>query len=150
MATLIRSITINAPVERVFEHALDIGRFWVAPEIALKDIVLTPDGTGSSARIWTHVLGLHMEGRVEYTEVIRPQRIVAQVSFAVEHPTWTFTFAPADGGGTELTAQGDWHVKVPVVGKTVERRNAKEHEKFLETLLTDVKHRVEAEHSATV
>lgn len=149
MATLTRSITISVPTERVFDHVLDIRKFWVWPDIALTDVRQTPDGVGSTARIWTHVLGFHMEGRLEYTEVLRPERIEATVGFALEHPTWTFTFEPVESG-TKLTAQGEWHVRVPAVGRAFEKRMAKEHEEFLERLLAQVKDELEAEAPAVV
>ena len=149
MATLTRSITVNAPVEKVFDHVLDIRKFWVWPDIALAEVTQTPEGVGSSARIWTHFLGFHMEGGMEYTEVVRPERITAEVGFAMEHPTWTFTFEPTDGG-TTLTARGEWHVKVPAVGRPFERLMVKEHEEFLEQLLAKVKADVEAEAPAAV
>jgi uncharacterized protein YndB with AHSA1/START domain len=142
MATLTRSVRIDAPVETVFDYVLDIQKFWVWPDIALTDVVQTSDGVGTKARIWTHVLVFHLEGTIEYTEVVRPQRIKAEVGFAVEHPTWTFTFEPA-GSGTKLTGQGEWHVGIPAVGKALESRMAKEHDGFLEQLLARVKDQVE-------
>jgi uncharacterized protein YndB with AHSA1/START domain len=139
MATLTRSVTIDAPADKVFDYALDIRNLFVAPDIALADVSLKPDGVGSSARIWSHFLGFHLEMGLEYTEVVRPQRIVAEVDgFGLDNPVWTFTFEPADGG-TKLTAQGEWHIKVPAVGKPIEGLLAREHEDFLDTMLDDVK-----------
>ena len=74
---------------------------------------------------------------------IRPERITAEVGFALEHPTWTFTFEPVDGG-TKLTAEGEWHVKVPAVGKTFEKMMVKEHVDGLELLLANIKKQLEA------
>ena len=139
MATLTRSVTIDAPVEKVFDYALDIRNLWAVPDIALADVMLKPDGVGSSARIWTHFLGFHMEMGLEYTEVIRPERIIAEVkSFGPDNPTWTFTFEPADGG-TKLTAQGEWRIHVPAVGKPMEGLMAREHKDFVETMLNNLK-----------
>lgn len=145
MATLTRSVTIKAPVDEVFDYALDVRNLWSFPgeEIALADIDLTPDGVGTSCRIWTHMLGFHVEGRLEYTEVVRPERIVVKVRFFVEHPTWTFTFEPV-AGGTTMTGTGEWHVNLPVVGGTVEKMNVKEHEPFLDAMLGNVKAALEA------
>ena len=149
MAKLTRSIEIEAPVEKVFDFALDIGKFWTSwPEdVAVRDVVLTPDGVGTSARLFSHFFAIHMEGTMEYTEVIPNERIVAKVHFFGESPTWVFTFEPADGG-TKLTAEGEWHAKVPVVGERIEGMMVKEHEKGLESLLATVKSRVEAEVTA--
>lgn len=143
MAVLTRSITIEAPVETVFDQALDVAQLWgSSPEVALRDVVVTPDGVGTHATIWTHAFGIHFQGRIQYTEVIRPDRIVAQVEFGPEKPVWEFTFEP-DGKGTKMTGQGEWHVSAPA-GGTLEGWMAKSHEGFLETLLDNFKQRVES------
>lgn len=146
MAKLTRSIEIDASVEKVFDFALDIGKFWTSwPEdVAVRDVELKPDGVGTSARLFTHFLAIHMEGTMEYTEVVPNERIVAKVHFFGESPTWVFTFEPADGGA-KLTAEGEWHANVPVVGKRIEGMMVKEHQEGLESLLATVKSRVEAE-----
>ena len=147
MATLTRSITIDAPVDTVFDFALDIGRLWKWKDVTLTDVDIKPDGVGTSARMNTHLLGFHVEGGVEYTEVIPGQRIVAQVHFFAEKPTWRFTFEPADGG-TKVTAEGEWIVKVPVVRKPLEGMMVKEHEPYLETMLANLKTQVEVKTAA--
>lgn len=147
MATLTRSITIHAPVDTVFAQALDIGLLWKAKDVALADVDLKPEGVGTSARIFTHVLGFHVEGGVEYTEVVPNERLLAQVHFFGEKPTWTFTFKGAESG-TEVTAVGEWEVKVPVVGKPIERMMVKEHEPFIEGILANLKTHAEAQVAA--
>lgn len=142
MAKLTRSVTIDAPVEEVFDFALDIGKVWIWPDVALREIVRTPDGVGSSARMYSHVLGIHVEGVITYTEVVRPERIVATVGFGPEHPTWVFTFEPAEGG-TKFTVEGEWHVNVPGVGKPIEGLIVREHVDGLERMLAGIKAAVE-------
>ena len=147
MATLTRSITINAPVDTVFDMALDIRRLWTAKDVALTEVDIKPDGVGTSARMYSHLLGFHLEGGLEYTEVVPNERIVAQVHFVAEKPVWRFMFEPTEGG-TQLTAQGEWTMKVPVVGKPVETMMVKEHAPFLEELLANFKTQVEAKTAA--
>ncbi|HEX6234805.1 MAG TPA: SRPBCC family protein [Jiangellaceae bacterium] len=147
MATLTRSITVDAPVDTVFDFALDIGRLWKMKDVALTDVDIKPDGVGTSARLYTHVLGFHVEGGVEYTEVVPGQRIVAQVHFFAEKPTWTFTFEPT-AGGTKITGEGEWIVKFPVVGRPIEAMMVKEHEPYLEAMLANLKTQVEAKIAA--
>jgi uncharacterized protein YndB with AHSA1/START domain len=151
MAKLSRSIEIEAPVEKVFDFATDIGKFWTSwpEEVAVRDVELKPDGVGTSARLFTHFLAIHMEGTMEYTEFVPNERIVAKTHFFGESPTWVFTFEPADGG-TKMTAEGEWHVKVPAVGKRLEGMMVKGHDEGLESLLATVKSRVEAEVTASV
>jgi uncharacterized protein YndB with AHSA1/START domain len=147
MATLTRSVMIDAPVAAVFDFMLDIRRLWTAKDVALTQIDIKPDGVGTSARMFTHLLGFHLEGGIEYTEVVPGERIVAQVHFFAEKPTWTFTLEPVDGG-TKVTGMGEWTLKVPVVGRPIEGMMVKEHEPFLEELLANLKTQVEARSAA--
>jgi len=147
VATLTRSITIDAPVDTVFDFALDISQLWKMKDVELTDVDIKPEGVGTSARLHTHLLGFRLVGGVEYTEVVASQRIVAQVHFFAEKPTWRFTFEPADGG-TRVTAQAEWDVKVPVVGEPIERMMVKEHEPYVEAMLAELKTRVEAKTAA--
>jgi uncharacterized protein YndB with AHSA1/START domain len=147
MATLTRSITVDAPVHAVFDYALDVRQLWNLEDVALTQVDLKPEGVGTSARLFSHVLGFHIEGGLEYTEVVPDERIVAQVHFFAEKPTWTFTFAPSDGG-TLLTVTGEWNVSVPLVGRPIEGMMVKEHEPFVEAMLANIKAQVEARSAA--
>jgi uncharacterized protein YndB with AHSA1/START domain len=147
MAKLTRSITVHAPVDGVFDYALDITKLWRVKDVGLADVEIKPDGVGTSARMYTHFLGFHMEGGVEYTEVVPKERIVAQVDFFMEKPTWTFTFAPVKSG-TKVTAEGEWLVGLPVAGRRIEGMMVKEHEPFLDELLASLKTGVEAKAAA--
>jgi uncharacterized protein YndB with AHSA1/START domain len=138
MSILTRSAVVDAPVETVFEYALDPRKLWSVPDIALAEVEVKPEGAGTTARIWYHFLGFHLEGGLEYKEVTRPERIVIEVNFFMEHPTWTFTFEPKDEG-TMVTIQGEWHLKAPIVGGTYEKLMAKDHEPFLDTMLSTMK-----------
>lgn len=75
-------------------------------------------------------------------QLLPRQRIVVQVHFFSEKPRWTFTFEPADGG-TKVTAEGDWTLKVPVVGRPIEGMMVKEHEPFAEELLAGLETQAE-------
>jgi uncharacterized protein YndB with AHSA1/START domain len=149
MTTLTRSVTVNAPVDTVFEYALDVSRLWKVKDVALTDVDIKPEGVGTSARMYTHLLALHIEGGIEYTDVLPGERIVAQVVdfLVVDEPTWTFTFKPVKGG-TKVTATGEWAVKVPVVGKRIESMMVKGHEQMLDMLLANLKTQVEAKVAA--
>ena len=147
MATLTRSITIDAPVDEVFDFALDVGRLWQWKDVALTDVDIKAGGVGTSARMFSHFLGFHLEGGLEYTEVVPGQRIVVQVHWFAEKPTWTFVFEPVDRG-TKVTAEGEWTLNVPVLGRPVEQMMVNEHEAFLEGMLANLKANVEAKSAA--
>jgi len=143
MATLTQSIVIDAPVKTVFDLALDIGNVWKVKDVALVDINLEPGGVGTSASIWSHFLGFHLAGKAVYTEVVPEQKIVIEVHFFAENPTWTFTFEP-EGSGTKLTLTGEWHVGAPLVGKPLETMMVKEHEPFADEILHNLQKQAES------
>jgi uncharacterized protein YndB with AHSA1/START domain len=144
MSVMARSIDIKAPVREVFEFASDPGRLLAElPGFETRDVVLTPGGVGSSTRASTREFGVRFEGTVEYTEVVPDERIVAKVSFPGEHPTWTFSFEPIDGG-TRLTTRAEWHVNVPLMGRGIEAFKARAHGAMAEQWLQALKERVEA------
>lgn len=144
-ATLTRSVTIDAPVEAVFAHVLDIGTFWAGAEgVAVREVRRTPDGAGTTAQLYSFLGPFHMEGEVEIVEVVPGERITAQVHFGPESPRWTFTFAPADRG-TLLTGEGQWQMNVPGVGKRLATMEANSHGEMLEQMLAGARQRVEAE-----
>jgi len=141
---LTRSVTINAPVEEVFADVLDIGRFWTGAEgVAMREMNRTPDGVGTTARLYSYAGPIHIEGVIEVVEVVPNERIAAKVHFGPENPLWTFTFAP-DDGGTLLTGKGEWHMNVPGVRKRLEAWTATSHGEMLEQILAAAKARVEA------
>jgi uncharacterized protein YndB with AHSA1/START domain len=147
MATLTRNVTIDAPVDTVFDVALDPRRLWNVKDVALTEVDIKPEGVGTSARMYSHVLGFHIEGGLEYTEVVPGDRIVVQVHFFAEKPTWRFTFEPADGG-TKVTAQGEWIMKFPVVGRPVENMMVREHKPVVEAILASLKAGAETHEAA--
>jgi len=143
-ATLTRSVTIDAPVDRVFADVLEVGTFWAgAHDVALREVMRTPEGVGTTARLYSFAGPLHMEGTLEIVEAVPGERIAVKVHFGPESPLWTFMFAPADGG-TVLTGHGEWHLNVPGVGKRLARMEADSHGAFLEEMLEGAKKRVEA------
>jgi uncharacterized protein YndB with AHSA1/START domain len=147
MAKLTRSITVHAPVDQVFDYALDIRNLWNVKDVALAEVDIKPEGVGTTARMYSHFLGFHLEGGVEYTEVVPGQRIVAKVHFFMEEPTWTFTFHPVKAG-TKLTIEGEWNVRLPIAGRPIESMMVKEHEPFVDELLGNIRTAVEAKAAA--
>lgn len=144
-ATLTRSVTISAPVEKVFADVLQVGAFWAgAHDVALREVKPTPEGVGTTARLYSFAGPLHVEGTLEIVGLVPNERIVVKVHFGPESPLWTYTFEPTDGG-TLLTGQGEWHMNVPGVGKRLATMEADSHGEMLEQMLARAKERVEAE-----
>lgn len=108
-------IEIDAPVHDVFEYCRDPQHLFVGwPQLEVTDVVMTPDGVGTTA----HIVGRFLKGMMveqierEYTEVVPDERIVskahAKVRFAgrtkevSNGPIFTWLFA-SEHGGTKVT-----------------------------------------------
>lgn len=140
MAKETRTIVVDAPVEKVFDFAKDVGRLWAChPDVAVRDVRLTPDGVGTSAQWFLRVMGFVVEGRVEYTEVVPDQRIRAVSS---KGPVFDMAFQPTDGA-TTVRLDIEWHENVPVVGGLIEGWEAKRTAKDLDAMLASVKTQIE-------
>jgi len=143
MATMTRSTTIEAPVEEVFDYALDIRNLWVIPDVGLADVQQRPGGVGSTAKIFNHFLGLHFEMTLEILEVVRPEKIVLKItSNTPDRPLWTLTFEPGEDS-TTVTMTGEWHINVPGIGATMEEMQARAHKDIVDGLLANLKGKVE-------
>jgi uncharacterized protein YndB with AHSA1/START domain len=143
MATLTRSTTIEAPVEQVYDYALDMRNLWVIPGVGLADVDQRPEGVGSTAKIFNHFLGLHFEMKLEILEAVRPDKIVLKItSNTPDRPLWTLTFETVEEG-TKLTMTGEWHVNVPGIGGTMEDMQARSHKGMVDGMLANLKSKVE-------
>ncbi len=120
MATVERTVVINAPVERVFNYVADPTNDpeWIPSAIESKVVTPTVAGVGSTSR-WTYkVLGIRLEGTGVCTEYVPNERLVTESKGGVVS-TWTYTFEPHEEG-TRLTLVIDYTVPIPVLGKFAE------------------------------
>lgn len=104
------TVLIDAPVHSVFEHCLDPHGMYVGdPMMKVVEATLTPDGVGTEARLEAKTPLFTETVAIEYTEVVRDERIVLKadavmvwlglgrgISIASHVLTWTFQ--PEDGG----------------------------------------------------
>ena len=119
MAKVARSITINAPVEKVFSYIADPSNDpqWQAGAIEVRNI--TGQGVGQRYG-WTYkVMGIPLKGETEVTEYIPNQRYVHKSTGGVVS-TFAFNFR-AEGGGTRVDFEVEYTIPVPVLGKFAER-----------------------------
>jgi len=119
MAKVERSITINAPVEKVFSYITDPSKEpeWQSGAIEVRDI----RGQGVGQRYgWTYkIMGISFKGETEVTEYIPNQRYVHRSTGGIVS-TFTFNFK-AEGSGTRLDLEVEYTIPVPVLGKFAER-----------------------------
>jgi len=143
MAKVERSITINAPVEKVFAYIADpmSEPEWQPGSVEVKDVTLTEEGVGSHYRWVYKMWGLRFEGESTTLEYIPNQRIVTQSKGGIVS-TWTYTFEPHDGG-TKANVVVEYTVPIPVLGKVAEALVLKQTEREADLAVANLKARME-------
>ena len=143
MAKVERTITINAPVGKVFGYWEDpSNRPEVWPSLVeIKDVQRLPSG-GYSMRWAYKMAGVRLEGTTETTEYIANERIVEKTKGGLES-TLAWTFQPEDGV-TKMTSEVEYKVPIPVLGKLAEAVIIKLNEHEADAVLANLKARMEA------
>jgi len=138
------TITINAPVEKVFSYLQDnptnLLEIW-PNMVEIEDVQHLPKG-GTSFRWAYKMAGIRFKGTSEDIEYIANQRVVSKTKGGIE-TTYTWTFQPKDGG-TEMSVEVDWAIPLPVLGKLAEALLVKQQEREFAVVLANLKDRMEA------
>ena len=140
MATIKSSITINAPVEKVFEYSKpeNLPEFWPSL-VEVKNIKELPNGGYSWDWVYK-MAGMKFNGSSEHVEFVENERTVAQ-STGIES-TITWTYEPVSSG-TKMTTLTEYKIPVPLVGKVAEAFIVRMNENESETILANLKARLE-------
>ena len=142
MAKVEKSILINAPVEKVFDFMLEptnILEIWPSM-LEVKNVQSLPNG--GYRYDWVYKMaGMRFEGQTETTEVIQNQRVVAKNESGIPS-TFIWTYQPEDGG-TRVTVNVDYTIPGAALGKLAEPIIHKMNEHEGETLLANLKARME-------
>ena len=138
MGTMKKSITINAPVEKVFEYAENPENY---PEIwpslvEVKNIKELPNGGHSFDWVYK-MAGMRLNGSSENIEYVPNERTAARTSGGIES-TVTWEYQPVDDG-TKFTATTEYKIPIPVLGKLAESIVIKMEENGQEVLLANLK-----------
>ena len=143
MAKVEKTITINAPVEKVFgyvEEPANLPEIWPSM-VEAKDVQRLPNG-GTSFRWVYKMAGVRFEGTSEDTEYVANRRVVSKSKGGIES-TITWTFQP-EADGTKVTFEAEYTVPIPLLGKLAEAFIVKANEHETELLLANLKARMEA------
>jgi len=139
MATIHKSIDINAPAERVFEMLTDPRRLpeYAPGLISVEDIRQTEQHVGDSFRATYAVLGLHFPMTFTATEYEHPTKFTRRFEGGMKG-TWTWRLEPL-GKSTHVTTAMEYEMAGGILGKTmdavlVERMNQKNAKGMLENL----------------
>jgi len=143
MAKSEKTITINAPVEKVFSYidgGTNLPEIWPSL-VEVTDVQRLPNG-GHSDRFVYKMAGIRLEGTSEDIEYIPNQRIVTKTKGGAES-TQTWLFQP-EAGGTKVTFKVEYTVPIPVLGKLAEAVIVKMNDREGDLILANLKARMEA------
>jgi uncharacterized membrane protein len=143
MAKLTKSITINAPVEKVFkyvEEPTNLPKFWPSM-VEVSDVKRSEDQVKTFNWVYK-MAGLKVDGNTEITEMIPNQKTVS-VSTGGIPSTIVWNYAP-EGQGTKVTVEAEYKVPGALLGKLAEPLVIKINEREAETLLDNLKTIMEA------
>ena len=141
MAKVERSITINAPVEKVFNYIEDPmnNPEWVPSIMEITDV--SGSGVGKHHR-WTYKMaGVLLKGETTFTEHIPNERIVSQSKGGVTS-TWILNFKTHDGG-TMMELDIEYTIPIPVLGKIAEKIVLKRNEREADLAISNIKEKME-------
>ncbi|HEU0029186.1 MAG TPA: SRPBCC family protein [Kofleriaceae bacterium] len=140
MATIRRSVSIHAPVERVFDFIADPTRL---PEIwpSLVEVRNVESHAAGKSFDWDYkLLGIRIHGHSDPVELVPNERLVTRSVKGIPNTfRWLST---AHDGETELVLEVDYQSPIP--GKLAEKLVGKVNEKEAETLLGNLKRKLEA------
>ncbi|MFQ5933167.1 MAG: SRPBCC family protein [Dehalococcoidia bacterium] len=139
MPVVEKSITIRAPVEKVFAVVDDPNRLqeYMVGITRTTDIVRTSGRIGDSVRFTYSVMGLRFPGKATTLEWKENQRIVVRLEGGIGG-TFTATLQP-EGASTRVNWHFDYTMRGGILGKAanallVERMNERNVERGLENL----------------
>jgi uncharacterized membrane protein len=142
MIKTVKSITIKAPVEKVFDYLSEptnLPEIWPSL-VEIKDVQKLPSG-GTKNRWVYKMAGIRLEGTSEEIEYVPNQRFVSKTKGGIES-TQTWMFQP-EAGGTKVTLEVEYTVPIPVLGKLAEAIIVKMNEHEGELILANLKARME-------
>lgn len=143
MATVKKTIFIQAPVSKVFEFANTpekLVEIW--PSMVEVSNVQPQPGGGSNFHWKYKMAGMFFEGDTTVKEFVPDQRTVTTNTGGIPS-TFVWTYQP-EAGGTRMTMEAEYSVPVKVLGKLAEPVIAKINEREAETVLENLKTAMEA------
>lgn len=140
MPTLRKSISIRAPVDRVFEYVGDptnLPEIWPSL-VAVRNVELHPTGNSFD---WDYkLLGLRIHGHSEPVERVPNARLVTRSVSGIPN-TFRWTYG-ARGDETEVTLEVEY--ELPVLGRLAQGIVGRVNEREAHMLLANLKRRLEA------
>jgi len=139
MPIIDKDIIINAPLEKIFDYVNKPSNLpRISPSlIEINNEKMLPAG-GYSFRWMYKMIGVHMEGKAEYTDIIPNFWFSCKTHGVVDSSiSWTFR---AKGTQTRVTLTIDYRIPMQLISRlsvnTISETNEKEAELILDNLKT--------------
>lgn len=149
MLKLERTVTIAAPVERVFDYVTDprnLPEIWPSL-IEVKDVRDLPNG-GKRFAFTYKMAGFRFEGISEPTEYVRPEHVYIKLTGGIDG-TFQWKYTPV-GKETRINLTVTYTIPGALLGKLAEPFIARQNEHEMELLLNSLKLRMEQPAPTTV
>ena len=144
MRKLVKSVDINAPVDRVYElltTPTNLPSIWPSLE-AVGNVDRRADG--AHAFDWTfRMAGLRFHGRMRTLEAVQNERFVSRSDEGIKS-TFRWVFERKDGASTHVGVEVEYSMPLGMLGRITEVIVARLNERDLEVLLVNVKKALEA------
>lgn len=149
MPKMEKSIHINAPLERVFAFMAEphnLLEIWPSL-VEIKNVEPLPNGGFTYS--WTYKMaGLSFQGQAEWTEFVKDQRIVNRNLSGIPS-TFVWIYEPEDHG-TRLMVATEYTIPGAALARLAEPVIQKLNEKEAESILINLKIRMESESQEVV
>ena len=142
MEKIKKSITINAPVEKVYEYIKDVktNPEWMPSMVEVYDSTGTNEGDTYK---WKYKMaGIIFKGETAITEQV-PNKMCRTKSKGGITSEFLFEFEPKDKE-TQLELTVEYNIPVPVVGKLAEKTVLKRNEREAELAMQNIKDKMES------
>ena len=143
MPKIERSVTINAPVKKIFDYIADpkLQVEWLPGMIEVKDIKQTEECVGSTYKFSYKVAGMRFEGEDIVEEYIPNKKMVTRSKGGIES-SWTWNFEPYNDK-TKVEVIVEYKVPIPVLGKIAEALVLKQNQREADHALANIKDKME-------
>ena len=144
MSKIEKSITIDAPVKKVFEYAsnAELMPEWLPGMVEVKDVNRTEEGVGSTNKWVYKMAGMRFEGETVTEEYVPEKKIVTRSKGGVDS-LWTWNFEPHNDG-TMIDLTVDYTIPIPVLGKIAEAIILKQNIREADLALANIKAKMES------
>ncbi|MFC1962936.1 SRPBCC family protein [Chloroflexota bacterium] len=145
MAIIGEAVTINAPVQKIFDYVSipnNLPEFWPGL-VAVTNVQSLPEG-GYKARYVYKMAGMSFKGTGEYKEIVPNQSLVIVTQGGIKsNQTWTFR---SQANRTRVAIIINYTIPIPLLGKLVESMVEEMNEHELTVMLANLKTRFAFSH----